>query len=343
GYRFITAAQDSTVIIPPGLVSKKEYFNARAGLNVIQNNWGVNVFYYYGPSSSASQNDFYYYGVYSKSLRIMPYFQKYFYHKTMLLSSYDSYYFEVASNNEHFALNARLSFFLQHLWTLFVDNNLFMSSTVTTDNTKAFSRSYYLNVGFKKSFDIPQPKVKYYNLRVICFKDINGNGVMDGNEHGLQDIVISIDRGNRMDSVSGKPMKQPGHFMPCEMVTDNFGSVIYYHIPEGEFNVNVFPLVNLKDLYNIKGQKQKAIVSRDTTYYIPFVQSNRVEGRVIINRDEFSSLGAISTANIRITATDSLGNSFPTLTAADGSYVLYVPTAGEYNVSINKVFDDQFS
>jgi len=179
-------------------------------------------------------------------------------------------------------------------------------------------------------------------LKVICFKDINGNKTQDVNEQGLSDIVIKVDREAKTDSVTKKSIRQPGQFSPAEMVSDNFGQVIYYHIPEGEFNLHVYPLANLKDLYNINGQTQKITISRDTTYYIPFVQSFRVIGRIILNRDEFSSNGIISTANIRITATDSAGNSFPTLTANDGSYTLYVPQAGEYKVSINNVFGDQF-
>jgi hypothetical protein len=127
-----------------------------------------------------------------------------------------------------------------------------------------------------------------------------------------------------------------------EMVTDNFGKVIYYHIPEGDFNLNIFPLQNLKDVFILNGQKQKVTITRDTTYYIPFVQSYRVVGNVILNRDEYSSLGAISPSNVRIVATDSSGNSFPALSTFDGSFVLYVPQAGDYAVSINNVYGEKF-
>ena len=341
GYTYIVDAQDSTIGIPAP-TSKTVFYNAKFGLNVIQNNWGVNVFYYYGPHDLSTQGDYYYFGSYSKSIRIMPYFQKYYYNKLLLVSSYNSYYYEVHSNAERIALNARLHFNFKKGWSLFIDNNLYMYSKVGTEGNKIFSRAYYLSVGFRKSFDIPQPRVKYYDLKVVCFKDMNGNGKQDENEQGITDIIISIDRNAQTDSVTGKSVIYPGHFMPSEMITDNFGQVDYYHIPEGEFNVKIFPLMNLVDLYNINGQKQKVVVTRDTTFYVPFAQSYRVSGNIILNRDKFSSAGSVSTANIRITATDSLGNSFATLSTSDGSYTLYVPQAGNYKVTINNVFGDQF-
>lgn len=344
GYTFITVAEDSSIALPILFSPRKGFFNAKAGINIIQSNWGLNVVYYIGPRDFITQSDYYYFGRYSKSLRIMPFFQKYYFNKTVLLSSYNSYYYEVGSNSERISLNANIKFFLEKDWTLFIDNNLYLSSFITEEGQKINSRSYFFSVGVKKVFDIPQPKVKYYDLKVICFKDINGNQMKDDDEQGLADIVLSIDRQVKIDSLTQRSFRQPGQFSPAEMVTDNFGQIIYYHIPEGEYNLHVFPLMNLKDLYNVNGQKQKITVSRkDSTYYVPFVQSYRVIGRIILKRDEYSSGGTISTANIRVTATDSSGYSSFALTSADGSYILYVPKAGEYTIAVNNVFGDQFS
>lgn len=344
GYTYITSAQDSSILVDTtSLFSKAVFFNASAGLNAVQKYWGLNIIYHYGPRGILAQTDYYYYNNYGKTIRIMPYFQKYYFNRKMLLSSYNSYYYEALANSERITLNARLSFFFDHDWTFFVDNNMYFFSRINEGGGKTYSRKYYLNLGFKKTFDIAQPGLKYYDLKIICFKDVNGNKIMDNDEHGISDIVITINRQSKMDSVTQKAVKQHGQFSPAEMVTDNFGQVIYYNIPEGDFDLNVFPLINLRDLYNINGQTQKVAVSRDTTYYIPFVQSYRVIGHIILNRDEYSSSGNVSLANIRITATDSAGNSFPALTSSDGSYTLYVPQAGEYKVNVNNVFGEQFT
>jgi len=340
GYTHITLAEDPT-LPPVSPLFKNNFFNASAGFNAIQNNWGVNIFYYYGANDYISQHDYYYYNSFGKSIRVLPYFQKYFFNKTMLLSSHNSYSYDTKNNSENITLNANLSFFLGRDWTFNVDNNLYMFSRISKEGAKTYSRSYYLNLGIHKIFDIPQPGIKYHDVKIVCYKDINGNQMLDNDEQGLSDIVIGLDRIALKDS-TGKFVKQKGLFSPVEMVTDNFGQVFYYHIPSGEYNFNILPLKNLIDLYNVNGQKQNFSITRDTTFYIPFVQSYRAIGRVILIRDEYSSVGSVSVANIRITATDSLGNSFSALTAQDGSYTLYVPRAREYKIAINNVFSDQF-
>jgi hypothetical protein len=45
---------------------------------------------------------------------------------------------------------------------------------------------------------------------------------------------------------------------------------------------------------------------------------------------------------VRVVATNDKGNSFFALTANDGSYALYVPQAGEYKVTVNNIFGEQF-
>lgn len=342
GYTYVMDALDSTVVNLGPYIPKNAFFNARAGVNIIQRNWGLNVFYFYGPNNFNTQTDYYYYGHYSKSIRVMPFFQRYYFNKKMLFSSYNSYFYDVLTNNERVALNARFQFFLGNDWSFHIDNNLYLSSLIGTDGRKVFSRNYFLSLGVKKVFDIPQPQVKYYDLKVVCFRDLNGNKIKDDNEQGLADVVISIDKQAKMDSVTQRVGPDRGQFTPAEMVTDNFGLVTYYHIPEGEVTVNVFPLMNLKDVFILGGQKQKVTVTRDTTFYVPFAQSYRVIGSIILNRDEFSSEGPVSVSNVRITATDSLGNSFMALTTNDGSYTLYVPQAGEYKVTVNNVFGDKF-
>lgn len=341
GYTFVTAAIDS-FFLNPTINPTKAFFNAKAGVNIMQKNWGVNVFYFYGPNNLISQSDNYYYGRYSKSLRIMPFFQRYYWNKKLLLSSYNSYFYEVLSNNERIALNARLSFFFERAWTMFVDNNLYLSSMINSENEKVYTRNFFLNLGVRKSFDIPQPGIKYYDIKVVCFKDINGNKVKDFNEHGLKDIAISIDRHMSVDTLTKRSVKQRGQFAPTEMVTDEFGQVMYYRIPQGDFDLGIYPLTNLIDIFNVNGQKQTVFINRDTTYYIPFVRSYKVAGKIILNRDEYSSLGGVSAGSVRITATDSSGNSYFGLTAPDGGYNLFVPASGEYDVSVNNIFGDQF-
>ena len=93
GCTMIRQAEDSTLGVQSAF-SKNTYFNAHAGVSIIQQNWGVNVFYYYGPHDLIGQTDYFYFNKFSKSIRVMPYFEKYYFNRTLLLNSYSSYYYE---------------------------------------------------------------------------------------------------------------------------------------------------------------------------------------------------------------------------------------------------------
>jgi len=78
------------------------------------------------------------------------------------------------------------------------------------------------------------------------------------------------------------------------------------------------------------------------TLYIPFVEKNKVFGRVILNRSKLSGLGKVDVSNVRVTATDSQGNTFSTLTDKNGEFVIYAPVTDEYIVNINNIYYENF-
>jgi len=74
----------------------------------------------------------------------------------------------------------------------------------------------------------------------------------------------------------------------------------------------------------------------------PFVEKNKVFGRIILNRSKLSGLGKVDVSNIRITATDSRGYTFSTLSDRNGEFVIYAPVTDEYVVTVNNIFYENF-
>jgi len=341
GYTKITESADSAYGVSLSeidLLRDKPFYNARAGVNVKRQHWGVNAYYYYGPYTIFDQSAYLYGGNFRKSIRILPYFEKYFMNKKVKLSSYNSYFFDASLNTERINLNARLEFFFNKGWTLRINNNIFLYNRFSDEAGKFSSRIYYLDIGFKKVFDIPQPRVKYYDLKVIFYKDLNGNRAMDDNEGGLDYILVKIERDNLADTI----INPLGKFAFIELISDQFGEINYYNIPEGNYKITILPLRNIKDLYNINGAEQRIIIKNNTTFYVPFVQANKVTGKIVLVRDEYSSEGAISIADIRITATGSAGNTYSTLTDRQGKFMLFVPQTGRTVVRVNNIFGENF-
>ncbi len=199
-------------------------------------------------------------------------------------------------------------------------------------------RNYNLNLALRKSFDIQQIREKYYNLNILCFKDVNGNGTRDDNEPFLDNILIRIER----DEIG--QMEQLGQFVQAELMTNYDGIIEYSQIPAGSFKLTLIPMVNLIDLFPVYGYEQTFEITSDMQIQIPFVESYKVRGRIILKRDKFSSLGPIDIDNIKVTA-ESIdnGRKYSALTGDDGTYVLDIPQAGLYRLYVNNIFDKYFT
>ena len=337
GFSEITDFPDSSNGIEYANISEltKPFYNFQAGLSFRKKHWGVNIFYYYGPYSIASQSAYVSTGLFHKSITILPYFEKYI-KKNIRLVSYNSYTYDASRNTQRINLNLRVEFYLKKEWMLFMSNSLSLYSRISSEGGKISNRTYYLDVGFRKAFDMQQPRVKYYNLKVVCFEDINGNRSFDDNEKGIDNIIIQIDRHVDTSSIN------LGKFEFIEMITDQFGEINYYKIPEGTYKLEFTPLFKLGNLYNINGKEQHVVIGSNTTLFVPFVKANKIAGRVEVQRDEYSSEGAISLGDLRVSAVDTAGNTYSTLTDKRGGFVLFVPQSGRYKVSLKSVFSDNF-
>jgi hypothetical protein len=126
------------------------------------------------------------------------------------------------------------------------------------------------------------------------------------------------------------------------MITDPQGEIYYGNIPEGIYDLTISPLSNLEDLYFLHGEKQTIEIKSDQVYYLPLVESYKIRGRIIIERDPNSNEGIVSPEGIRITATAENGETYSTLSNSFGTYVLDLPKANSYEVNIYNVFGENF-
>jgi hypothetical protein len=77
-------------------------------------------------------------------------------------------------------------------------------------------------------------------------------------------------------------------------------------------------------------------------YYLPLVESYKIKGRIIIDRDPNSNEGVVSPEGIRVTAVSETGETYSALTTGFGTFVLDLPKAASYEVSIYNVFGENF-
>ncbi len=193
-----------------------------------------------------------------------------------------------------------------------------------------------MNIGIKKSFDIPQPRIKYYDVNVICFNDMNGDGVRGEEEPLLSNIKLQLSK------IKDENSKDFIRFGEQELVSNTKGEILLTDLPQGAYSATFEPLFNLGNLYNAKGDEQEIEVVSDMDYYIPYVESYQVNGFVSLIRDEFSDKGLVNVNGVRVEAVNEKGETFAALTDQSGHYVINVPQAGYFTVKVNNVFGEGF-
>jgi hypothetical protein len=52
----------------------------------------------------------------------------------------------------------------------------------------------YFEASVRKEFGIQQPYLKFYNLKIVFFKDFDGNRIMNENEPGIKNVLVNIQR-----------------------------------------------------------------------------------------------------------------------------------------------------
>jgi outer membrane protein OmpA-like peptidoglycan-associated protein len=127
-----------------------------------------------------------------------------------------------------------------------------------------------------------------------------------------------------------------------DLLSDLNGYVNYDNIPNGFYIIKYAPIGKMQGSFSSETNTQSIYIGKNETLYIPFFENNKIFGKALINRSKLSNLGSIDASNIKVTAEDSHGNKFSTLTDANGNFSIYVPSVDKYSVKINNIFFENF-
>ena len=188
------------------------------------------------------------------------------------------------------------------------------------------SSNFNLSFGIRKEIGVPLPKklakVLYTDATFIAFLDFNGNKVMDKDDVPLENIVVKVN----------------GH----EAITNKDGKAMFKNVPQQSYEHLILPLIDLNGWFTY--QKDSIEVTSQQTYYIPYTRGVKIEGSIILDREKFTKdiLAELDLSKIRIFTTDTLGNTYATLTDRKGNFSFYVPY-GYYALSMDEsILSDRF-
>lgn len=322
---------DSTFAIPR---SKDKFDYQFFSINLRQPKWGIQAMYTNGPRSIYEQFSWYYGSRETRLLRIMPYFDSFIFRDIVRLMVNVSYSNDLVSKSSYSNITSQLFCYFPKEWQFRLLNVYTIQSRTTSTETVERFQNMYFEASLRKEFGIQQPNLKFYNLKLVFFKDYNGNRIVNDNEPGIKNVLATI---QRVDNTNDYP-----DFSSGELLSNQFGEVLFENIPAGLYQLNYNPIGNEAGNFSKSEIELTINLKKDETYYIPFSEKNKVFGKIVMNRSRLSGLGKVDVSNIRITATDSRGNTFSTLTNKEGQFIIYAPVTDEYVVNINNIFYENF-
>jgi outer membrane protein OmpA-like peptidoglycan-associated protein len=299
-----------------------------------------NLFLQYQNGPTGIFNQYYYFttGYLTKWIYVMPSFNKNLFNNKINLDFRANYRYDIALDDKYLAFNTVLKLFLPDSWTLWLLNSVNTNTKRDLINNSTLRyTSVFFEAGIRKEFNCKQPRFQYYDLDVVFFKDLNGNRVKERNEPGLRNVLASIEPDYDIENSNVKK-----DFVSQKLLTGSDGTISYTNIVNGAYKLKYILIGDMVGNFNREEMEHQFMVTEDKTVYIPYLENNRIIGKVILNRDPLSSLGNLDISNIRVIAEDTRGHTYSALTDKQGNFILYTPVTDYYIVKINNIFYESF-
>jgi outer membrane protein OmpA-like peptidoglycan-associated protein len=332
------------------LESRNNSFTGVFRLAYYSRDWGIFFRYNYGPYNGNQYYNYFYSGDFTQLLRLMPYYRAYLYKDIIQLDSRVNYMYSLNRSTHRLNLGNEVRFHLDYgLMLRFIANFSLQSTMGESQRVQmqekqkyTYSNSYF-ELRLQKRFNWNQPRLKYYNLNVNLYKDLNGNLKKDPSEPGIKNVLVNIEKldPSKIDSIDVN-YGTTGNLARNRLLSGMSGQVTYKNIPQGVYKIKLKNVGKQKGKYSADQQEILVHIDQDRTISIPYLERNKIFGKVILNRSKLSNLGAINISNIKVTAEDSKGRKTSTLTDKNGEFTLYAPSVDLYDVYINNIFQEHF-
>ncbi|MBN2757985.1 MAG: hypothetical protein JXR51_12480, partial [Bacteroidales bacterium] len=293
----------------------KPYSTFKISVNVTAKNYGLYTFFQNGPFNLFEQMYYFQNNFFTKWFYLMPYYKTTFLNKTVHLDVRANYINNIVTNENIFSLNTQLQWFLPRDFSIRLFNSISSRNRYDVGtNTKYNYSNTYFEVGIRKEFNCNQPRIQYYNLKVVFFRDLNGSRKKESNEPGISNIMVEIKKDFKKDDLDSY-----NEFVDAQLLTDYSGTVEYENIPNGFYNINYQLLAKITGNYSLEQLEAEVLMDEDKIIYIPYMENNKIIGKVVLNRNPLSSLGEMDISNIRVIAEDTQGHSYSALTDKQGN------------------------
>lgn len=335
-----------------------EIFVAYVRTSIRYNYFQFNARYYFGPYYQVEQLQFVETEINPQKFYANMYYDYWFLNNKLRLNLNLNYYFNTVNTRQQLNTRPELFYYAKSGFRFSIYGRYIMfaegeytrtyngiSGATYQEYVPANSTSRFeFGAGIKFNINMPTSLKRNYEVKVIAFRDMNGNGKQDLNEKGIPDMLIHIKLNDTIAQFKSADNQQSIFNGPDEydLVTNGDGVVEYQNIPMGDYVITAMPLASLGGWFD--GKTFYRTIDKNKTIYIPLSRGARISGGILLERDRFGTGRKLELSNIRVTAVNQdNGKTFSTLTTGDGNFVLFVPN-GNYVMIINEsAVDKHFS
>lgn len=182
----------------------------------------------------------------------------------------------------------------------------------------------YFFSSIRKNLAIPVLGVrKYYDLKVLLYKDKNNNNIKDEDEEVIPNVLVAVNN----------------NFL----ATNSKGEVLLRNISPGIYSIDLTAVNSIVGWIPDKSLRDTVIINRrDVVDYVAYKPSKFIKGRLELVKSRFGD-NLFRPSGIRVTIVASDGRVYYTFTQSDGGFYMNLPP-DVYTVSINRnIFGDLYT
>jgi len=309
---------------------KRENFTYKLSTLIRYQNFSFTGFYNYGPLTPSMIEIKETSGITPQTIRASFIYMYLFRNRHLALQSRVSYMYSNIHNHHSLNLSPELFYFTNSGWRFslnptftyysskFRSGNFELPSYINQQDydTRRYSNdNFNISLGVRKDFGIPIPGTfsDFSNISFVAFYDLDGNGVQDTHEPGIENIVIKVGDWN--------------------VITNSMGNASFENADPGSFEFDVFSLTDLRGWF--PQISDTLAIFKEETIHVPFVKGVKLSGSVFIEYEIANTPDdkKINLSGIKISALN--GKAFHTLTGTNGEFEFFLPF-GEYTISLDE-------
>lgn len=296
----------------------------------------LNLRYFYGPYLINDLRMFAQSGRSTNRLLASLYWEQQYLNKRLSLSVNNNFNYATRNQQYSFSTRPELYYWAQPGLRLGTYLRYFLLGSSTEANPRVpglqvgnddfFAQSTEFGLNLRMDIPIAVSRKKYFSLEATIFRDNTSTGSYAPGDLLLENVLVRL---QVLPTADENGIASKTQFY--EALSDKRGNAVFKNLPTGNYLLSLIPLEHA----SFAAKSFEINLLSDQRMYFAIDRGARLNGSIIIQQDRYTQLQHLPLAGIRITASDSNGQRYATLTDSQGRFNLFLPP-GKFTLSMDE-------